>query len=78
MAVNDAGTANHTVTPNFQTTRHDHTACNRSIVANNYVVSDLALVVYDNTIADQSVIQRTAIDSGAGTYFYAIADYHRA
>lgn len=47
---------------------------NRRIVANHDVMCNLALVINDHAIANNSVIQRAAIDGCAGTDLHAIAN----
>ena len=74
MPVDYAGSADHAVTTNFQAARHNDATGNCRIVANHDVMCNLALVINDHTIANNSVIQRATINSSAGTDLHAIAN----
>ena len=74
MAINHARTADHAVTANFQAARHDNATRNCGIVANHNVMRNLALVIDDNTIANDRVVKRATVNGGTGADLYAIAN----
>src|SRR5476649_107451 len=78
VTIDNTGSAYLAVTSDFQTTGHNYAASNRRIVSNHDVVCNLTLIINDDAVADNSVIQRTAVDGGTSTNLNAIANNHGA